>query len=144
VCTLKKARGRVRLSRFLESRALIMEAKKIALKVFHSFKASHSLAGFETPHFHLWKIAVKFQAAFPIKGDRLIDMIAVQSELIQITAPLEGTYLNDSLGASPTSENMATFVWKKVAGKFPGQSLHSVSITLCTLDGEATGEAILS
>lgn len=122
----------------------INQPKHIALKVFHSFKASHSLAGFETPHYHLWKIAVKFQAKFPLPGDRLVDMIAAQTELGEITAPLAGTYLNDTLGMSPTSENMAAFLWNKMNEKFPGQPTHSISVTLCTLDGEATGEAILS
>jgi len=121
-----------------------MEAKKIALKIFHSFKASHSLAGFEIPHFHLWKVTLKFQAAFPLPGDRLIDMIEAQTILSQITLPLANTYLNDTLGASPTSENMAAYLWAKVAHQFPGQPLHSISVTLCTLDGEATGEAVLS
>ena len=121
-----------------------MEPKKIALKAFHSFKAAHSLAGFETPHFHLWKISVKFQGTFPLPGDRLIDLVLLQTELNRITAPIAGTFLNDTLGASPTSENMASFIWKKIKEKFPSQPLYSVSVTLCDLDGEAMGEAILS
>ena len=61
-----------------------------------------------------------------------------------MAAPLSGSYLNDTLGASPTSENMAFYFWEKVAKVFPKEPLHSVSITLCNLDGEASGEATLS
>jgi 6-pyruvoyl-tetrahydropterin synthase len=122
----------------------IIEPTSIALKVFHEFKASHSLAGFETPHFHLWKITVEFKASLPLKGDRLIDLILLQEELSKITAPITGTYLNDSLGASPTSENMALFIWKKVSERFPNDPLDSVAVKLCDLNGAASGEAILS
>lgn len=120
-----------------------MEPKNIALKVFHQFKASHSLPGFDLPHFHIWKVCVQFKAPLPLKGDRLIDLVLLQAELEKITAPLANTYLNDTLGASPTSENMAAYIWKNVVQKFPNEPLHSVSITLCSLEGEASGEATL-
>lgn len=120
-----------------------MEPKTIALKVFHQFKASHSLPGFDQPHFHLWKVTVQFKANLPLKGDRLIDLVLLQTELEKMTAPLANTYLNDTLGDPPTSENMASYIWKKVAQKFPNEPLHSVSIALCNLDGEASGEATL-
>lgn len=122
----------------------ITEPTSIALKVFHEFKASHSLVGFETPHFHLWKITVEFKASLPLKGDRLIDLVLLQDELIKITAPVAGTYLNDTLGASPTSENMALFIWKRVVEKFPNDPLDSVAVKLCDLNGVASGEAVLS
>ncbi len=121
-----------------------MEPKVIALKVFHQFKASHSLVGFELPHFHLWKITVEFKANLPLKGDRLIDLVLLQTELEKMTAPLSGTYLNQSMGISPTSENMAGWIWKKVSEKFSSEPLSSVSVQLCSLDGEAMGEASLS
>lgn len=121
-----------------------MDPKSIALKVFHQFKASHSLAGFEQPHFHLWKVAVEFKTALPLKKDRLIDLVLLHNELSKITDVLEGTHLNDTLGASPTSENMAIYIWKQVKIKFPQDPLHQVSITLCGLDGEASGEATIS
>lgn len=121
-----------------------MEPKSISLKVHHQFKASHSLAGFETPHFHIWKITVEFKTQLPLKGDRLIDLVLLQNEMANITAPLDNTYLNDTLGASPTSENMAAFIWKKVAAKFPNDPLYSVCVSLCNLHGESSGEATLS
>jgi 6-pyruvoyl-tetrahydropterin synthase len=120
-----------------------MEPKNIALKVFHQFKASHSLPGFDQPHFHVWKVSVEFKTQLPLKGDRLIDLVLLQTELEKITAPLANTYLNDTLGNSPTSENMASYIWAKVSEKFPAEPLNKVSITLCSLDGEASGEATL-
>jgi len=122
----------------------LIEPTSIALKVFHEFKASHSLAGFETPHFHLWKITVEFKASLPLKGDRLIDLVLLQDELTKIATPISETHLNDTLGASPTSENMALYIWKKVAEKFPNDPLDSVAVKLCDLHGVASGEAILS
>lgn len=121
-----------------------LEPTSIALKVFYQFKASHSLAGFETPHFHLWKITVEFKASLPLKTDRLIDLVLLQEALIQITAPIANTYLNDTLGASPTSENMALFIWKKVMERFPNDPLDLVAVSLCDLNGESMGEATLS
>ena len=121
-----------------------MEPKSISLKVHHQFKGSHSLPGFDTPHFHLWKITVEFKTSLPLKGDRLIDLVLLQNAMNEITAPLDNTYLNDTLGASPTSENMAGFIWKKVAEKFPKDPLHSVAVSLCNLHGESSGEATLS
>jgi 6-pyruvoyl-tetrahydropterin synthase len=121
-----------------------LEPTSIALKVFHQFKASHSLAGFETPHFHLWKITVEFKASLPLKTDRLIDLVLLQEALSQITAPIANTYLNDTLGASPTSENMALFIWKKVMERFPNDPLDLVAVSLCDLNGESMGEATLS
>ncbi len=120
------------------------EPTSISLKVFHQFKASHSLVGFETPHYHLWKITVEFKASLPLKGDRLIDLVLLQEALQKITTPLANTYLNDTLGASPTSENMALYIWKKVNECFPNDPLDLVAVSLCDLQGESMGEATLS
>ncbi len=121
-----------------------MEPQSISLKVFHQFKGAHSLVGFEQPHFHLWKITVEFKTAFPLKTDRVVDLIYAQTEIEKITAPLAGTYLNESMGVSPTSENMAYYLWTRVKKAFPNDPLHSISISLCNLDGEVTGEATLA
>ena len=96
----------------------------ISLTVLREFRASHSLAGFEVPHFHLWKLAVGFQSPLPLKSDRLIDLIFLQTLLDEIIAPLNGTYLNESFSESPTSENMALWIWDKVVCKAFQQALH--------------------
>jgi 6-pyruvoyl-tetrahydropterin synthase len=121
-----------------------LEPTSISLKVHHQFKASHSLMGFETPHYHLWKLTVEFKASLPLKGDRLIDLVLLQDALIKIAEPIANTFLNDTLGMSPTSENLALYIWNHVFKRFPNDPLHSVTISLCDLNGESMGEATLS
>ncbi len=126
--------------------------KNLTLTVFHEFKAAHSLEGFETPHFHLWKISAAFQAiAIHVlsPNGKLIDLVFLQKTLHEIIDPIEGTYLNSSLGLVPTSEKMAEWVWNQLIAAIPAHlqkiaPLNSVTITLCDLEGRAWGEAKLS
>jgi 6-pyruvoyl-tetrahydropterin synthase len=114
---------------------------RIALSVETEFRASHSLEGFEIPHFHLWKVDVKFEASLPLANDRLVDMIWVQGVLDEILAPLKGTHLNQTLKLSPTSENLALWLWEKIGQKIPEAPLAEIGIRLCDLQGQATGQA---
>ena len=116
---------------------------KMDLEVFGSFKASHSLAGFETPHFHLWKMSVCFTSDFPMKEDRILDLVFLQNTIQEITRPIQGCYLNTTLAFSPTSENMTAWLWDRVTAVLPDAPLKSIQITLCSLDGEAMGSATL-
>ena len=123
-----------------------MQSKKalpshLALRVETDFKASHSLEGLEVPHFHLWKVSVEFQAKLPLAQDRLIDLVFLQTVLDRVFEPLKGSYLNESLKASPTSENLALWTWEKIAGALPDAPLSEVKIELCSLDGVSTGSA---
>ena len=117
--------------------------RTLSLTVHTEFKASHSLVGFETPHFHLWKIEVGFSSSFPIVNDRLIDLVFLQNELDQIIAPICGKYLNTELAFSPTSENLASWLWDHVQARVTQAPLSSVSVTLCDLEGRASGTAKL-
>jgi 6-pyruvoyl-tetrahydropterin synthase len=115
---------------------------QISLKVLGELKASHSLAGFEVPHFHRFKVALEFQASLPLKQDRLIDLVQLQNDLQKILAPLEGRHLNSALpDLSPTSENLAIWIWDQFLRAHPQAPLKAVSITLCDLEGRASGEA---
>lgn len=113
----------------------------VALTVNSEFRASHSLEGFETPHFHLWKLSMEFKTSLPLLQDRLIDLVYLQEELAELIAPLDGTFLNDSLGFSPTSENLAAYLWDGFLARNPTAPLHSVSVSLCDLSGRSTGTA---
>ncbi len=118
-----------------------MKPSKITLSVVHELRASHSLPGFETPHFHLWKIQVKYQAALPLKKDKVVDMVELESVIAKICAPLEGTYLNDTQAFSPTCEELAQWLWEKLAEKIDVANLRAVRLTLCNLSGIEMGYA---
>ncbi len=113
------------------------------LSVFGELRASHSLAGFETPHFHLFRVAVEFRMPFPLQGDRVIDLVLLQKVLDGALAPLQGTYLNETLGLSPTSENLCVWISDEFEQRLSGAPLDSVSVELCDLDGRAMGKATL-
>lgn len=114
---------------------------QVSLKVFSEFKASHSLEGFETPHFHVFKCTLEFKSALPLKTDRVIDIIHAQELTDQILAPLQGRFLNDALGASPTSENLAMYLWNEFLKRHPSAPLAAVEVALCDLAGNASGLA---
>jgi 6-pyruvoyl-tetrahydropterin synthase len=113
------------------------------LSVFGELRASHSLVGFETPHFHLFRVAVGFRVPFPLQGDRVIDLVLLQQVLDGALAPLQGRHLNDALGFSPTSENLCVWLSSEFDSRLPGAPLDSVSVELCDLDGRAMGKATL-
>lgn len=119
-------------------------ATQLSLSVYHSFKASHTLAGFETPHFHLWKLAVEFSTPAPFEGDRLIDLVFLQGQIEQLCAPVANRYLNSVVEFQPTSENMAQWIWTEVQKRLPDATLSAVTVTLCDLEGNASGAAKLS
>ena len=120
------------------------EARRLELTVFGSFRASHSLAGFETPHFHLWKVEAVFSADWPLAGDRLIDLVFLQGTLDRIFTKVEGVYLNGVLGISPTSENITAWIWGRLQEELPDAPLSQVAVSLCDLTGKVSGRARLS
>ena len=117
---------------------------RIALEVENEFRASHTLEGFEVLHFHLWKISVQFEAKLPLANDRLIDLIFLQTKVDEVLAELRGTHLNDTLTVSPTSENVALWLWDRVGKLLPDAPLHHVQVKLCDLEGRSTGTARVS
>lgn len=90
---------------------------RMELEVCSELRASHSLVGNELPHVHLWKISVCFSVPFPLKDDRVLDLVMLQNVLNGSLLPYQNTYLNDSLKVSPTSENIAAFVYAEVSKK---------------------------
>ncbi len=119
----------------------ISKPAHLSLTVHSELRASHSLQGFETPHFHLWKISVSFQTELPIEQDRLIDLVFLNQTLETILTPYSGKFLNDALAFSPTSENLALWLWSQVTHALPDAPLSGIEITLCDLEGRASGSA---
>ena len=125
----------------MKSEAKKIVPSRIALEVESEFRASHSLEGFEVPHFHLWHITTKFETALPLAQDRLIDLVFLQTVMNKILYPLQGTYLNESFPHSPTSENVALWIWEKITAHLPDAPLAEVQVKLCNLEGVSTGSA---
>ena len=119
------------------------EPRHLELTVFGSFRASHSLAGFETPHYHLWKVEAMFSAPWPLAGDRLIDLVFLQSTLDRVFSTVEGTHLNGVFPFSPTSENLTQWIWKRLREELPDAPLSEVAVSLCDLAGKVSGRARL-
>lgn len=118
---------------------------RVELCVLGEFLASHSLVGYELPHFHLWKVAVKFCTVLPLKSDRVVDLVELQQVLDQVLDPIRGQYLNAVLPqVSPTSEMMGQWLWQQIESrlKLPTSAwLSEVSVTLCNPQGVAMGSA---
>jgi 6-pyruvoyl-tetrahydropterin synthase len=117
---------------------------RISLEVESEFRASHTLTGFEIPHFHLWKVTTQFSTSLPLKEDRLIDLVYLQTVMAEILLPLQGVYLNHTFSFSPTSENMALHIWEKIATRLPNAPLSEIKVMLCDLEGISTGSARVS
>ena len=115
----------------------------ISLTVFSELKARHSLSGFEVPHVHVWEISLRFDAIFPIPGDRVLDLPILQSGLNQVLSELENTDLNETLGMSPTSENLCWWIWRKWQSRDPSRSLAGVEAILRDQSGRTLGKATL-
>ena len=116
---------------------------RISFAVYAELKARHSLSGFEVPHVHVWEIGLRFDADFPIPGDRVLDLPVLQRALNDLLSDLENTYLNETLGMSPTSENLCGWIWSKWQSKNPFSSLACVEATLRDPSGRAMGKATL-
>jgi 6-pyruvoyl-tetrahydropterin synthase len=116
--------------------------KQVELTVFSEFKASHSLAGFEVPHLHFWRLELTFRSVLPMKSDRVLDLVALQSQVEHITSTVSGRHLNEVLPqVSPTSEMMAQWIWSEFLKQNPSAPLVSVAVTICNALGVATGAA---
>ena len=116
---------------------------KFCLTVYNELRASHSLEGFEIPHFHLFKVSASFEVPYPMAGDRVIDLVFLQKTLDCTLFPLQNQYLNTTLNVSPTSENLCVWLWNELKPQLPDAPLCSVSIELCDLEGRPTGKATL-
>ena len=116
---------------------------RISIAVCSELKAMHSLSGFEVPHVHVWEISLRFDAEFPIPGDRVFDLPVLQSGLNQVLSNLENTFLNETLGMSPTSENLCWWIWREWQKRNPSHPLVSVEATLRDPSGRVMGKATL-
>jgi len=115
------------------------------------FEASHSLAGYETPHSHLWKLEIAVGGQ--VISGKIVDMMEMRIHVEQLILGLKATYLNEnpSVGEAvqkaPTCETLGQFLGIEIqnilASKFRSDnpSIHLVStyVTLCTVEGLEIG-----
>lgn len=120
------------------------------------FEASHSLAGYETPHPHLWRLEVSFTGQ-PLEG-KVIDIVRAREVILSQVGLIQKTYLNTNplldpaTQKAPTCETLSLFFWNRIThlvdtqfrSENPTTQLHSVSIAICNMDGEETGLVRLS
>jgi 6-pyruvoyl-tetrahydropterin synthase len=77
------------------------------------FRASHTLSGYETPHFHYWTLQLAVSGQ--ISNGMIVDMTLLRSKVLGLIAPLEDKYLNDASSldaatrAAPTCETLSAY-----------------------------------
>jgi 6-pyruvoyl-tetrahydropterin synthase len=115
------------------------------------FEASHSLAGYEVPHSHIWilELAIGGQV---IDG-KIVDMMEVRVHIEKLIEQLKATYLNenrvvgDAVRKAPTCETLGQFFSQRLQEVLETQfrtgnpSIHlvSVMITICSVDASEIG-----
>mgnify|MGYP000986735652 CR=1 FL=1 len=120
---------------------------KLRLHLPYDFKASHSLAGYEEPHDHLWRCRFSFEGV-PVDG-KIADIPSLEAALRDLVAPLVETYLNENAVLSestrsfPTCEALASDLFLALASRIvpgiraanPSFRLAGVSVALWDATG---------
>lgn len=115
------------------------------------FDASHSLAGYETPHPHLWRVEVVLGGS-PVDG-KIIDIVLFRQAIEGLIAPYKHTFLNDNpvasaaVRAAPTCETLSahffdsikTLLKREFHSQNPTVQLRSVLVGIGDLSGAEMG-----
>ena len=124
---------------------------KAELIVKFDFEASHSLADYEAPHPHPWKVTVSITG--DLIGGKVVDIIALREKMDEIIGKLKSTYLNDNPHVTeevrkfPTCETLSQFFSNEVVSVLnkdfvsqnPSVKLNSVMTTIYTMEGTEMG-----
>jgi 6-pyruvoyl-tetrahydropterin synthase len=70
------------------------------------FRAAHSLADYEKPHFHYWTVEAAISGE--IRNGMIVDMAVLRTKLQTLISPLEGKYLNDVTTLAPAAQKAPT------------------------------------
>ena len=107
-------------------RELTKETKMFEVKVEAHFSAAHHLLNYdgkcENPHGHNWKVEAYAQGEELDQSGMLIDFTILKKELNCILDILDHHDLNtleELQGISPSSENIAKFIYIETKKKFP-------------------------
>ena len=134
----------------LGSRLESLSSMKSELVLKFEFKASHSLAGYEAPHSHLWKLETAIGGE--VIDGKIADMMEVRAQIDCILGHLTATFLNENpyvgqaVRKAPTCETLGVFFKDKLEEVLSvfrkGNSsiyLGSVMVTICSDEGLEIG-----
>ncbi len=90
------------------------------------FKAWHSIplpdGTIEPEHEHFWAVEVEVRGDAPSKGGMVINFAQLKSRLLDVTAKLNETVLNESdyfKDKCPTAENVAVYIFDRLEPTLP-------------------------
>jgi len=93
------------------------------LSVEDKFAAAHQLVSYQGPcenlHGHTWKIRLKVKGAKLNDTGMLVDFQDLKKILKQIRDQFDHQFLNNILKFSPTSENLAKYIFEQAAKQLP-------------------------
>jgi 6-pyruvoyltetrahydropterin/6-carboxytetrahydropterin synthase len=111
------------------------------LKIHTSFAAAHCLTHYqgdcENLHGHNWKVEVCVTARELDKAGLGIDFKSLKRETNQLLGELDHKYLNELVpfkDISPSSENIARYLYRELASKLNGENITVVEVTVWESD----------
>jgi 6-pyruvoyl-tetrahydropterin synthase len=127
-------------------------ALRAELLLKFEFTASHSLASYEKPHPHRWKLECAVTGD-PGIGGMIVDLVKLRTRLEQELRSLRDTFLNENpvLDAparqAPTCETLSSFFYRSLErilhDEFTQENTTiraaSVMVAICEMDGTEMG-----
>ena len=111
------------------------------LKIITSFAAAHCLINYqgdcENLHGHNWRVEVSITAKELDKAGLGVDFKIMKAETNSLLKSLDHKYLNELspfIGISPSSENIACFLYKELSIKLNNDNLKIQMITVWESD----------
>lgn len=111
------------------------------LKIITSFAAAHNLTHYqgecENLHGHNWKVEVSVTAGELDKSGLGIDFKILKSETNTLLKTLDHKYLNELppfLEVSPSSENIARYLYHALGERFNNENVTVVMVTVWESD----------
>ena len=103
------------------------------LSVEDKFAAAHQLVSYNGPcenlHGHTWKVKITVEGKSLNDLNMLIDFHDLKIFLKEIHNEFDHKFLNDIVSFSPTSENLAKYIYDKVKNRLP-QGIRLVDATV--------------
>ena len=116
-------------------------ASRLRLKVVTSFAAAHCLINYqgdcENLHGHNWRVEVTVRARDLDDAGLGIDFKILKAETNQLLKTLDHKYLNELSpfnGISPSSENIARYLFRELSGKLNTDNIKVEIITVWESD----------